>query len=51
VAAPPDIGENIPRTIGRMRVRSTGEELFVKSPEDTILRKLLWYREGGELSG
>jgi hypothetical protein len=23
----------------------------VKSPEDTILRKLLWYREGGEVSG
>jgi|SRR5580704_19491776 hypothetical protein len=34
----------------RVRVRSTGEELFVKSPEDTILRKLLWYREGGEVS-
>jgi hypothetical protein len=34
----------------RMRVRSTGEELFVKSPEDTVLRKLLWYREGGEVS-
>lgn len=24
--------------------------LVVKSPEDTILRKLLWYREGGEVS-
>lgn len=23
---------------------------FVKSPEDLILRKLLWYREGGEVS-
>jgi hypothetical protein len=34
----------------RVRVRQTGEELFVKSPEDTILRKLLWYREGGEVS-
>ena len=34
----------------RMRVRSTGEELCVKSPEDTILRKLLWYRLGGEVS-
>jgi hypothetical protein len=34
----------------RVRVRGTGEELFVKSPEDTVLRKLLWYREGGEVS-
>lgn len=34
----------------RKRVRLTGEELFVKSPEDTVLRKLLWYREGGGVS-
>jgi hypothetical protein len=34
----------------RVRVRSTGEELFIKSPEDTVLRKLSWYREGGEVS-
>jgi hypothetical protein len=34
----------------RIRVKSTGEELFVKSPEDTVLRKLLWYRDGGEVS-
>jgi hypothetical protein len=27
-----------------------GEHLFIKSPEDTILRKLLWFREGGEVS-
>jgi len=33
-----------------VRVRSTGEELFVKSPEDTVVRKLLWYRDGGEVS-
>src|SRR6266699_2805628 len=33
-----------------VRVRSTSEELVVKSPEDTVLRKLLWYREGGEVS-
>lgn len=25
-------------------------EIFVKSPEDTLLRKLLWYRAGGEVS-
>jgi hypothetical protein len=33
-----------------VRVKSTGQELFVKSPEDSVLRKLLWYREGGEVS-
>ncbi len=27
-----------------------GRALYVKSPEDTILRKLLWYREGGGVS-
>lgn len=27
-----------------------GSMLYVKSPEDTILRKLLWFREGGEVS-
>ena len=26
------------------------EVLVVKSPEDTVLRKLLWYREGGSVS-
>jgi hypothetical protein len=31
-------------------VRSTGETLVIKSPEDTVLRKLLWYREGGAVS-
>lgn len=34
----------------RVRVRATGEELWLKSPEDSVLRKLLWYREGGEVS-
>jgi len=34
----------------RMKVRTSGEELWIKSPEDTILRKLLWYREGGQVS-
>ena len=27
-----------------------GRTLMVKAPEDTILRKLLWFREGGEVS-
>lgn len=34
----------------KVRVRTSGEELYVKAPEDTVLRKLLWYREGGEVS-
>lgn len=31
-------------------VRSSGETLILKSPEDTVLRKLLWHRAGGEVS-
>jgi hypothetical protein len=31
-------------------VRATGETIVVKSAEDTVLRKLLWFREGGEVS-
>jgi hypothetical protein len=27
-----------------------GESLVIKAPEDTVLRKLLWYRQGGEVS-
>lgn len=27
-----------------------GRRLFVKSAEDSVLRKLLWYRQGGEVS-
>jgi hypothetical protein len=34
----------------KVRVRASGEELVVKAPEDTVLRKLLWYRDGGEVS-
>lgn len=33
----------------RVEVRE-GEWLYVKRPEDTVLRKLLWYREGGGVS-
>lgn len=32
-----------------VRVR-TDEILFVKSAEDTVLRKLLWFRQGGEVA-
>jgi hypothetical protein len=34
----------------RALVNDAGDELVIKSPEDTILRKLLWYRAGGEVS-
>ena len=33
----------------RVEVRQ-GEALFLKRPEDSVLRKLLWYREGGGVS-
>jgi hypothetical protein len=33
-----------------VQVQSTGGTLVVKSPEDTVLRKLLWYRQGGCVS-
>ncbi len=32
-----------------VQVRST-EQLVIKAPEDTVLRKLLWFRAGGEVS-
>jgi len=31
-------------------VRPSGETIVVKSAEDTVLRKLLWFREGGAVS-
>ncbi len=31
-------------------IRETGETLVVKSPEDSALRKLWWYRQGGDVS-
>jgi hypothetical protein len=31
-------------------VRTNGQSIVVKSAEDTVLRKLLWFREGGEVS-
>jgi hypothetical protein len=33
-----------------VRVRDSGETLVVKSPEDTVLRKLRWYQDGGRVS-
>jgi hypothetical protein len=36
------------------RTRTTlppdGRGLYIKSPEDTVLRKLMWFRDGGESS-
>jgi hypothetical protein len=34
---------------GRVEL-APGKSLAIKSPEDTVLRKLLWYRAGGETS-
>lgn len=33
-----------------VQIRPSGETLVVKASEDTVLRKLLWYRAGGEVS-
>lgn len=35
---------------GEVVIRASGEKLSFKSPEDTVLRKLLWFREGGSVS-
>lgn len=40
-----EFGRRAPVVVG-----SAGETLVVKSPEDSVLRKLLWYRDGGEVS-
>ncbi len=31
-------------------VSPAGDRLYVKAPEDTVLRKLLWFRDGGGVS-
>jgi hypothetical protein len=33
-----------------VRVRENAETLVLKSPEDTVLRKLRWYEDGGRVS-
>lgn len=40
-----EFARRAPVVVGR-----EGETLFVKSPEDSVLRKLLWYRDGGSVS-
>lgn len=34
----------------RVVLTPEGRGLYIKSPEDSVLRKLLWFREGGEVS-
>ena len=34
----------------RSQVVRAGESLVLKTPEDSVLRKLLWFREGGGVS-
>jgi hypothetical protein len=34
----------------RVVLTPEGRGLFIKSPEDSVLRKLLWFRDGGEVS-
>lgn len=34
----------------RVVLTAEGRGLYIKSPEDSVLRKLLWFRDGGELS-
>lgn len=34
----------------RVVLTDDGRGLFIKSPEDSVLRKLLWFRDGGEAS-
>ena len=41
-----EFGRRVPIRVGD----SPPKEIFLKSAEDTILRKLLWYRMGGEVS-
>jgi hypothetical protein len=38
------------RQIRNIRVRDNAEPVYVASPEDMVLQKLLWYRETGERS-
>jgi hypothetical protein len=47
-ASPFDVSEFERRQ--RLLVRPPGGTLVVKSPEDTVLRKLLWYLDGGGVS-
>jgi hypothetical protein len=34
----------------RVALTAEGRGLYIKSPEDSVLRKLLWFREGGAVS-
>ena len=41
-----ELRRSLRQVVGADRTRT----VFIKSPEDTILRKLTWYRRGGEAS-
>jgi predicted nucleotidyltransferase len=42
--------EELRRSIRQAVGDELGHEVLLKSPEDTVLRKLEWYRRGGEVS-
>jgi hypothetical protein len=42
--------EELSRSRSELVVAAPERRAFVKTPEDTILRKLQWYRDGGEMS-
>lgn len=48
-AAPFD-AEELQRSVRQVVEAGSTREVFIKSPEDTILRKLDWFRRGGEVS-
>jgi hypothetical protein len=45
--SPFDLSEFTRRRVVELR---TGQSLYVKSPEDSVLRKLRWYLDGGSVS-
>jgi hypothetical protein len=47
-SGPFDASEFARRT--RTTLPPEGRGLYIKSPEDTVLRKLMWFRDGGESS-
>jgi hypothetical protein len=42
--------EELRRSVRQVVGGEAGQEVLLKSPEDTILRKLEWFRRGGEVS-
>ena len=46
----PFAAEELQRSIRQIVEAGSSREVSIKSPEDTILRKLDWFRRGGEVS-